>query len=72
MDKSKIVPYEFAYFSMVKNIYKYSKKYWRQLKNFEHGQNIFEPADETGKSPILFRRPLILESRIMQSEQYCN
>ena len=43
MVKSKILPYEFSYLSMVKNI-------WTHSKIFEQGQKLFELADGLGIS----------------------
>ena len=59
MVKSNILPYKFAYLSMVKNV-------WPHSKNIEHGQKIlnetknnFELADGLGKWKSYF----LLKSR---------
>ena len=45
MDKSKIVPYEFAYLSIAKDIWTHSKNSEDGQKSLnKNGQNIFELA----------------------------
>ena len=45
MAKSKIVPYKFAFLSMVKNMCTHSKNIENGQKKFEDGQKPFELAN---------------------------
>ena len=49
MINTKILPYEFIYLSMIKNLWTHSNNIEHNQKKIEQGQNLFELADGLGQ-----------------------